>query len=31
MKVLAAIRKFLGALTDALTAGRARGWWDRKQ
>jgi hypothetical protein len=40
MKVLAVIaairegietaRKALGALTDALDKGRARGWWSRK-
>lgn len=26
-----AIRRVLGALTDLLTAGRAKGWWDKGQ
>lgn len=25
------IKGILGTLTDLLTAGRTRGWWDRRQ
>lgn len=25
------IRKVLGVITDLLTLGRARGWWEEKQ
>lgn len=29
--IWAKARVILGALTDALLIGRARGWWERKQ
>ena len=31
MKFLLALRKILGAITDALTKGRQAGLWDKKQ
>lgn len=31
MSLVGKLRKFLGALTDALNKGRAKGWWTKGQ